>query len=119
PAAAHSSPRHPPILDRLDDQPRTITSTSRTSGEPKGVCLTVGNLNHMTGCTTPRLDQLMGTLSGKTTDPDRIFLYAPMNFAASWMLLPSAFSRESRLTLSPHLTNLADATLAPAPLTCP
>src|SRR5207245_8378553 len=115
PAAAHSSPRHPPILDRLDDQPRTITSTSRTSGEPKGVCLTVGNLNHMTGCTTPRLDQLMGTLSGKTTDPDRIFLYAPMNFAASWMLMLSAFSRESVLTLSTDLTKLADEIRVSAP----
>jgi long-chain acyl-CoA synthetase len=103
------------IRERLDDELLTIIYTSGTSGEPKGVCLTVGNLNHMTGCTTERLDQLMGTLSGKTTDPDRIFLYAPMNFAASWMLMLSAFSRESVLTLSTDLTKLADEIRVSAP----
>jgi long-chain acyl-CoA synthetase len=45
---------------------------------------------------------------GKVSEPDRIFLYAPMNFAASWMLMLSAFSRESVLTLSTDLTKLAD-----------
>src|SRR6266700_6894418 len=107
-SAAESTPALSPTRERLDDELLTIIYTSGTSGEPKGVCLTVGNLNHMTGCTTERLDQLMGTLSGKTTDPDRIFLYAPMNFAASWMLMLSAFSRESVLTLSTDLTKLAD-----------
>ncbi len=34
--------------------------TSGTSGEPKGVCLNVRNLDHMLACTTQRLDQLMG-----------------------------------------------------------
>jgi len=54
-------------------------------------------------------------LSGKTTDPDRIFLYAPMNFAASWMLMLSSFSRESVLTLSTDLTKLADEIRVSAP----
>ena len=37
-----------------------IIYTSGTSGEPKGVCLTVANLDHMLACTTQRLDELMG-----------------------------------------------------------
>jgi len=96
------------IRERGADELLTIIYTSGTSGEAKGVCLTVGNLNHMTSCTTERLDQLMGVGSRKTTEPDQIFLYAPMNFAASWMLMLSAFSRESVLTLSGDLSKLAD-----------
>lgn len=94
-----SSPR-----EANDQELLTIIYTSGTSGEPKGVCLNVGNLNHMTGCTTHRLNQLMGA----TTVPDEIFLYAPMNFAASWMLMLSALLRDSVLTLSTDLNKLAD-----------
>lgn len=100
-----------PIHQHADDELLTIIYTSGTSGEPKGVCLTIGNLNHMTGCTTERLDQLMGNVS----EPDCIFLYAPMNFAASWMLMLSAFSREAVLTLSTDLTQLADEIRHSAP----
>ena len=37
-----------------------IIYTSGTSGEAKGVMLTVANVTHMLGCTTARLDQLIG-----------------------------------------------------------
>jgi long-chain acyl-CoA synthetase len=104
-----------PIHQRADDELLTIIYTSGTSGEPKGVCLTVGNLNHMIGCTTERLNQLMGQLTKTANEPDRIFLYAPMNFAASWMLMLSAFSREDVLTLSTDLTKLADEIRIAAP----
>lgn len=104
-------PEFSPVCQRADDELLTIIYTSGTSGEPKGVCLSVGNLNHMTGCTTERLDQLMSNVG----EPDRIFLYAPMNFAASWMLMLSAFSRESVLTLSTDLTKLADEIRVSAP----
>jgi long-chain acyl-CoA synthetase len=98
-------------LARGDEDLLTIIYTSGTSGEPKGVCLNVGNVNHMTGCTTERLNQLMGA----TAEPDRIFLYAPLNFAASWMLMLSAFYRESVLTLSTDLNKLADEIRLSAP----
>jgi len=109
--SASSSIAFSAIRQRNEDELLTIIYTSGTSGELKGVCLTVANLNHMTVCTTERLDQLMG----KVTEPDRIFLYAPMNFAASWMLMLSAFSRESVLTLSTDLTKLADEIRIAAP----
>jgi long-chain acyl-CoA synthetase len=89
----------------------TIIYTSGTSGEPKGVCLTTANVTHMLFCTTQRLDQLMG----QTHEPDRVFHYAPFNFAASWILLLSCLSRESVLTLSTDLTKLPDEIRLSAP----
>jgi long-chain acyl-CoA synthetase len=82
----------------------TIIYTSGTSGEPKGVCLNVRNLDHMVACTTERLDQLMGV----TREPDRVFHYLPLSFAGSWIILLSCISRESALTLSTDLNRLAD-----------
>ena len=104
-----------PLRQRQDSELLTIIYTSGTSGEPKGVCLSVANLNHMTACTTERLDQLMAQRASNSHEPDGIFLYAPMNFAASWMLMLSALSRKSQLTLSTDLTKLADEIRLSAP----
>jgi len=81
-----------------------IIYTSGTSGESKGVMLTVGNLDHMLSCTKARLDELMASQAG----PDRVFHYLPFCFAGSWILLLSCLSRTSILTLSMDLTKLAD-----------
>jgi long-chain acyl-CoA synthetase len=52
---------------------------------------------------------------GQTREPDRVFHYAPFNFAASWILLLSCFSRESVLTLSTDLAKLPDEIRFSAP----
>ncbi len=95
----------PPLPVELSpSDPVTIIYTSGTSGEAKGVILTVGNLNHMLACTTARLDLLMGS----RPEPDRVFHYLPLCFAGSWILLLSSLSRYSELTLSTDLAKLAD-----------
>ena len=48
----------PPHQHRAIRDAVTIIYTSGTSGEPKGVVLNAGNVNHMLGCTNARLDQL-------------------------------------------------------------
>jgi len=96
---------------RQDSDIVSIIYTSGTSGEPKGVCLSVGNLTHMLSCTTERLDQLMGA----TNEPDRVFHYLPFNFAASTILLLSCLIRESVLTLSTDLNKIADEILLASP----
>ena len=99
------SPPEPPI-SRSDSDLVTIIYTSGTSGEPKGVCLNVGNLNFMLERTTERLGQLMS--QRQATGPDRVFHYLPFNFAASWLLLLSCLTRETILTLSTDLNQLAE-----------
>jgi long-chain acyl-CoA synthetase len=94
-----------------DDDPVTIIYTSGTSGEPKGVVLNVGNLNHMLGCTNSRLDLLMGPREA----PDRVFHYLPFCFAGSWIVLLTCLTRNSVLALSTDLNKLVDEMRLAAP----
>src|SRR5258708_3045185 len=88
-----------------------ILYTSGTSGEAKGVMLTVGNIDHMLSCTKARLDALMGPRDV----PDRVFHYLPFCFAGSWILLLSCLSRTSVLTMSTDLAKLAEEIGVAAP----
>jgi len=100
-----------PLRARQSDDLVTIIYTSGTSGEPKGVCLTTQNLDHMLGCTTGWMDRL-----GNTGDePLRVFQYLPFNFAASWIVMMSCLTRETVLTLSTDLNKLADEIRLSAP----
>ena len=95
-----SAPPH----THADTEPVTIIYTSGTSGEPKGVVLTAGNVGHVLACTNARLDKLMG----RRQEPDHVFHYLYFCFAGSLVLLLSALSRNSILTLSTDLSKLSD-----------
>ncbi len=113
-APAAGSPGRPVSL--RDKDAVTIIYTSGTSGEPKGVVLNAGNLNHMLKCTTARLDLLMAPPTGPDAPPaattpagpDEVFHYLPFCFAGSWILLLTCLSRDSVLALSTDLARLAD-----------
>lgn len=92
-------------LDRpqvRDENAVTIIYTSGTSGEAKGVVLTAANVGFMLGCTSARLDQLMGGRSGE----DRVFHYLPMSFCASWIAVLTFLLRGSRVLLNTDLTRI-------------
>src|SRR5579872_6084062 len=101
-------------LDRpqvADVDPVTIIYTSGTSGEAKGVVLTAANVGFMLGCTSARLDSLMGGRSGQ----DRIFHYLPFNFCASWIATLTFLLRGSLVTLNTDLTKIPSDMPATAP----
>ncbi len=101
-------------LDRpqaRDADPVTIIYTSGTSGEAKGVVLTAANVGFMLGCTSARLDSLMGGGSGQ----DRIFHYLPFNFCASWIAMLTFLLRGSLVTLNTDLTKIPNDMPAVAP----
>jgi long-chain acyl-CoA synthetase len=101
-------------LDRLqvrDQDPVTIIYTSGTSGEAKGVVLTAANVGFMLGCTSARLDVLMGGRAGQ----DRIFHYLPFSFCASWIAVLTFMLRGSLVTLNTDLTKIPNDMPAVAP----
>ncbi len=100
----------PPVVRRAED-PVAIIYTSGTSGDAKGVVLTVGNLDHMLPCILQRMDALMRGQHGQ----ERVFHYLPFCFAGSWMLLLSSLTRRSLLTLATDLDTLLDALRVASP----
>ncbi len=106
---AQTAPEPPLALTSKD--PVTIIYTSGTSGEAKGVILTVGNLDHMLRCTNERLNDLMAGHSGQ----DHVFHYLPFCFAGSWILLLTSLLRGSLLTLATDLSKLAEDMRATSP----
>jgi long-chain acyl-CoA synthetase len=102
---------HPNNQLLSDSDPVTIIYTSGTSGEAKGVVLTAGNVGHMLGCTSGRLDALMQGKAGQ----DRVFHYLPFCFAGSWIMLLTCLLRGSSLTLNTDLSKIAGEMRAVAP----
>jgi long-chain acyl-CoA synthetase len=104
---AGETPKPTPPKHHEDSDILTIIYTSGTSGEPKGVILNAGNVSYMLGCTNARLDQLMAQHAA-VKESDEVFHYLPFCFAASWILLLTALSRNSILTLSTDISKLSD-----------
>ena len=102
PAIADDGDKWP--LQSSESRIITLIYTSGTSGEAKGVMLTAGNVNHIVECTTARLD----SVTRNWPKPERIFHYLPFSFAASWILLLSALTRNSILLLSTDLNRLPE-----------
>ena len=100
-----------PALTVSDDNVATIIYTSGTSGEAKGVMLSAGNVGHMLGCTSGRLDQLMKRRPGQ----DAVFHYLPFCFAGSWIMLLTCLLRGSKLTLNTDLGKIAADMRSAAP----
>jgi len=98
-----------PNLAEVD--PVAIIYTSGTSGDPKGVVLSAGNVGHIQGCTSGRLDILMRNHPG----PDRVYQYAPLCFAAAWITLLTSLLRRSLVTLNTDLTKLSAEIRSSAP----
>jgi long-chain acyl-CoA synthetase len=91
-----------------EDDVVTIIYTSGTSGEAKGVMLNAGNVGHMLGCTSGRLDQLMrGRQTETSPQQDVVFHYLPLCFAGSWIMMLTCLLRGSRLTLNTDLAKIA------------
>jgi long-chain acyl-CoA synthetase len=86
-----------------DADPVALIYTSGTSGMAKGVILTAGNIGHMLGCASARLDLLMNNRPGQ----DRVFHYLPLTFAGSWILMLTSLLRGSRLALNTDLSKIA------------
>jgi long-chain acyl-CoA synthetase len=104
-------PENVPPQKLADADPVAIIYTSGTSGEAKGVVLTAGNVAHMLGCTSGRLDALMENKPGQ----DRVFHYLPFCFAGSWIMLLTCLLRGSSLTLNTDLTKIASEMRAVGP----
>ena len=105
---------HPDVAENrqlADSDPVTIIYTSGTSGEAKGVVLTAGNVRHMLGCTSGRLDALMQNQAGQ----DRVFHYLPFCFAGSWIMLLTCLLRGNLLSLNTDLSKIASDMRAVAP----
>ena len=93
----------------------TIIYTSGTSGEPKGVVLDAGNVNHMLGCTNARLDQLMAMTRAAGTARQRLSLPAVLFCRLVDSFALTALSRNSVLTLSTDLSKLSEELKLAAP----
>src|ERR1700688_344281 len=104
-------PANLPHQELAEADPGTIIYTSGTSVEAKGVVLTAGNVGHMLGCTSGRLDALMENKAGQ----DRVFHYLPFCFAGSWIMLLTCLLRGSLLTLNTDLTKIAGEMRGVAP----
>jgi len=90
----------------------TIIYTSGTSGEPKGVMLSVANVDFMLPLIASAISSMLEARAG---NDDRVFHYLPLCFAGSRMVLWMCLFRGAGIMLSTNLTNLAEEMKAAKP----
>jgi long-chain acyl-CoA synthetase len=100
-----------PAPHHQDSDVVAIIYTSGTSGEAKGVMLTAGNVGHILKCTSAQLDILMNHRPGQ----DRVYQWAPLNFAAAWITLLTSLLRASNVSMNTDLSKLAGELRTVAP----
>src|SRR5581483_6193637 len=94
----------------------SIIYTSGTSGEAKGAMITAGNVAHILQCTSAQLDVLMKHRSDDNSSrKDRVYQWAPLNFAAAWITTLTGLLRGSFLYLNTDLSKLAGELRTVAP----
>jgi long-chain acyl-CoA synthetase len=102
--ASSAAPKGVPALPkRADSDCVAIIYTSGTSGEAKGVMITAGNVGHILKCTSERLDILMQNRPGQ----DRVYQWAPLNFAAAWITTLTSLLRGSSVFMNTDLSRIA------------
>jgi long-chain acyl-CoA synthetase len=84
-----------------------IIYTSGTSGEAKGVIITAGNVGHILKCTSERLDLLMNRSTAGQEGKDRVYQWAPLNFAAAWITTLTSLLRGSSVFMNTDLSRIA------------
>ena len=85
-----------------------IIYTSGTSGEAKGVMITAANVGHILKCTSERLDILMNHRPGQEQErQDRVYQWAPLNFAAAWITTLTGLLRGSAVFMNTDLSRIA------------
>lgn len=102
-----------PTCEKFDkNDPATIIYTSGTSGHPKGVILTHGNIDFMLERTTNQLY----AAKGNQENEDRVFHFLPLCFAGSRMMLWTQLRRNNTVHLSMDLKNLVQEMPTAAPM---
>ncbi|TNF32894.1 MAG: hypothetical protein EP329_09115, partial [Deltaproteobacteria bacterium] len=91
-----------PAAPRDPDEPATIIYTSGTSGEAKGVVLSVANVDYM----LPVIKDAVEAMMGSTEADHRVFHYLPFCFAGSRMVLWMCLYRRNNVMMSTDLDNL-------------
>ena len=105
PPAEADPPAEPdPPADLAPEDPVAIVYTSGTSGEPKGVTITRGNVDFMLERTVERLEELTGGLG----DEERVYHYLPWCFAGAWIALLACLRRGSTLTVNTDLHRIVE-----------